>query len=80
MGVKTRIGLMGLTGENGSVELPDDTTLYCPRCGIPVADKGQCLLEFVRIESEESKTGYVLGLSGDCRSCGCYGQPPAVDP
>lgn len=77
--VKTRIGLMGLTGNTGSVELPDEVTLYCPQCGTQVADKGQCLLEFIKIHSGESKTGFVLSLSVNCRNCSCYGKPPAVD-
>jgi hypothetical protein len=77
--VKTRIGLMGLTGEMGSVEMPNEVTLYCPQCKTLVADKGQCLVEFIKIPDKESKTGFVLGLSVDCRSCGCCGKPPAVE-
>ena len=79
--LKTRLGLMGLTGETGSLEMPDGVALYCPQCKAPVADKGQCLVEFIkiRVPPDESKTGFILGLSVDCRSCGCYGKPPATD-
>ncbi|KKP79521.1 MAG: hypothetical protein A2271_01580 [Candidatus Moranbacteria bacterium RIFOXYA12_FULL_35_19] len=75
---KTRIGLTSLGG-GGSVELPEWVTLYCPDCKTQVADKGQCLLEFFKLKSDKSKTGFVLGLSVDCRNCGCYGKPPAVE-
>jgi len=77
---KTRIGTHGLTGEAGSIsEFPDEVTLCCPQCKTLVADKGQCLAEFISIPSKESKTGFILGLIVDCRSCGCNDKPPAID-
>ena len=79
MGVRTRLGIMSLTREGfGSVELPEEITLYCPQCGTEVADKGQCLAEIARVPGE-SKTGFVLVLRVDCRNCGCWDRPPAID-
>lgn len=78
MGVRTRIGTMGLTGHSGSVELPDEVELCCPQCGTPVADKGQCLVQFIKVPNKESKTGMEVRLDADCRSCGCFGRPPAT--
>ncbi|MFZ2226542.1 MAG: hypothetical protein WA064_03735 [Candidatus Moraniibacteriota bacterium] len=78
-GVKTRIGLMSLTGKPGSVEMPDGIVLSCPRCGQLLADKGQCLAEFIIAPCKESKTGFTLELLADCRGCGYNDGPPAVD-
>ncbi len=78
MGTKTRIGIMSLSSKSmGSVELPEEITLYCPQCGTEAADKGQCLLELAEMPGE-SKSGMVVNLIVDCRSCGCYGKPPAA--
>ena len=79
MNERTRIGIMSLVESgNGSVELPSEITLFCPQCGIPVADKGQCLAELAKVKGE-SKTGFVVKLIVDCRSCGYYGGEPAVN-
>jgi NMD protein affecting ribosome stability and mRNA decay len=78
MGVRTRIGTEGLTGKGGSIELPDNIELFCPECGTPAADKGQCLVEFIKIPNKEMKTGWEVRLNVDCRSCGCYNHPPAT--
>lgn len=69
---------MGLTGKSGSVELPDDIMLCCPQCGTLAADKGQCLVGFIKVSDKESKTGMTVMLEVDCRSCGCFGRPPAT--
>jgi len=80
MMAKTRIGTHGLTGEAGSTsDFPDEIELCCPQCGTLAADKGQCVVEFVPVPAkEESKTGFLLGMTVDCRSCGCFGKPPAI--
>jgi len=82
MGVKTRIGFMIPLrgGSGGSVELPEDITLYCPQCGTLCADKGQCLafLEWQPSHTREGVTS--MGLAVDCRNCGCYGEMPSVHP
>ena len=76
----TRIGLSGLTDRGfGSVKLPPEVTLYCPQCNTKAADKGQCKVGFIKVPNEETKTGLELRLDVDCRSCGCYGKPPAVE-
>lgn len=77
-GVRTRIGIEGLTGRGGSIELSDDIVLCCPQCGTPAADKGQCLVGFIKIPNKEMKTGWEVRLNVDCRSCGCFGKPPAT--
>lgn len=78
MGVKTRLGVMSLVkSQMGSVELPGEVTLFCPQCGTQVADKGQCLAELAKVPGE-SKTGFVIKVLVDCRSCGCFGREPAV--
>jgi len=78
MGVRTRLGIVSLVGSQmGSVELPEDVTLFCPQCGTKVADKGQCLAELAKVPGE-SKTGFVVKVVVDCRNCGCYGREPAV--
>jgi len=80
MGVKTRIGIMSLVrGGFGSVDLPEEVTLKCPQCGTEVADKGQCLVEFAKVPDKESKTGCIMRLQVDCRSCGCFGKEPAIE-
>ena len=76
--VRTRIGTMGLTNKFGSVELPDDIVLCCPQCKTPAADKGQCLVGFIKVPNPESKTGMEVRLDVDCRVCGCHGRPPAT--
>jgi hypothetical protein len=76
MGVKTRIGLMGLTGEMGSIELPEEVTLYCPQCGTECMDKGQCGINFTQFNQSTGQRE--LALEVDCRSCGCYGKAPAL--
>lgn len=78
MGVRTRLGIMSLvSNQMGSVELPEEVTLFCPQCGTQVADKGQCLAELAKVPGE-SKTGFVIKVIVDCRNCGCYGKEPAV--
>ena len=77
MGVRTRLGIGALIrSQTGSVELPEEVTLFCPQCGTAVADKGQCLAEMAIVPGE-SKTGFVLKIIVDCRNCGCYGREPA---
>jgi hypothetical protein len=79
VGVKTRLGIMSLvSSQMGSVELPEEVTLFCPQCGTQVADKGQCLAELAKVPGE-SKTGFVIKVMVDCRSCDCFGREPAVD-
>jgi len=78
MGVRTRLGIMSLVESGtGSVELPEEVALFCPQCGTLVADKGQCLVELAKVPGE-SKTGFVVRLVVDCRSCGCQGREPAI--
>ena len=83
MGVKTRLGIMSLVdGQAGSVELPEEVTLFCPQCGTEVADKGQCLAQLEVVPETtrgESKTGFVLKAIVDCRSCGCFGKEVAAE-
>lgn len=77
MGVRTRIGIMSLVRDRkGSIELPEEITLFCPQCGTLVADKGQCLAELSLIPGE-SKTGFIVRLLVDCRNCGCSDKEPA---
>lgn len=79
MSVRTRIGIMQLVrSRTGSVELPEEVTLYCPQCGTEVADKGNCLAS-LNIVQGESKTGFVLKLLVDCRVCSCDGKEPGAD-
>lgn len=79
-GVKTRIGIMSLVkGGFGSVDLPEEVTLKCPQCGTEVADKGQCPVELAKVPDKESKTGFIVKLLVDCRTCGCYGREPAIN-
>ncbi|MEK7553084.1 MAG: hypothetical protein AAB504_00110 [Patescibacteria group bacterium] len=69
---------MSLTNNQmGSIELPEEITLFCPQCGTQVADKGQCLAELAMIPGE-SKTGFIVKLIVDCRNCDCYGKEPAI--
>ena len=78
MGVRTRLGIVSLiSGQGGSVELPEEVTLFCPQCGTEVADKGQCLAELAKVPGK-SQTGFVVKVMVDCRNCGCYGQEPGV--
>lgn len=78
MGVRTRLGIAALVNsQGGSVELPEEITLFCPQCGEKAADKGQCLVGLVKIP-EKSKTGFVVRLMVDCRACGCYGKEPGA--
>lgn len=76
---KTRITHRGLNGKEGSIEMPEGVSYCCPRCGTSLADKDQCLAEFVLIPSDDSVTGFVLGMLADCRSCGYNSGPPAVN-
>ena len=79
MGARTRIGIMQLVrSRTGSAELPEEITLYCPQCGAEVADKGNCLVSLNAVPGD-SKTGFVVKLLVDCRTCGCDGREPAVD-
>ena len=78
MGVKTRIGTDGLLGGVGSVEMPEGVTLCCPQCKTLVADKGQCLAEFIMIPLDEPIGDFSLGIHVDCRNCGCSSKPPSV--
>ena len=76
--VKTRLGIMSLVDSgSGSVELPEEITLYCPQCGTEVADKGQCLAELAKVPGE-SKTGFIVKLMVDCRCCGCLDREPGI--
>jgi len=79
MSVKTRIGLGILTkSRSGSVELPEEVTLYCPQCGTKVADKGQCSVSFANVFDEFGAS--VLRLLVDCRNCGCHDREPSQFP
>lgn len=79
MGVRTRIGIAALTTEKmGSIELPEEVTLYCPQCGTLCSDKGQCLLELAEMPDEERKMAVKLIV--DCRNCDCYGKAPSTRP
>jgi hypothetical protein len=63
----------------GSVELPPDVTLACPRCRELVTDKGQCVAEFR--PTDYQPTGVArLALVVDCRGCGCSDQAPLIIP
>ena len=77
--LKTRITYMGLTGKEGSVEMPEGVSYCCPKCGTLVADKGDCLVEFILIPCEDSVTGSVLSILADCRACGYNSGPPAIN-
>lgn len=63
----------------GSVELPEEITMYCPQCGTEVADKGQCLAELRPWPDPNSKTGFVVKLTIDCRTCGCLDREPTIN-
>lgn len=75
-----KISVVPLIRGCGSLELPIRITLYCPQCGEPVADKGQCSAELARVPDKNSKTGFIarLQVSG-CRKCSCDGREPAID-
>lgn|GEM_PF-1941358 len=77
-GVRTRIGTESMTGRSGSFEIPDNIVVLCPQCGTPAADKGQCLVELIKIPNKEFKTGWEVRLNVDCRVCGCFNKPPAT--
>ena len=78
MSPKTKLGIGSLViSQRGSVELPDEVILLCPKCGIEVADKGQCIAELARVPGE-SKTGFVVRLIVSCRNCGCFAREPAI--
>ncbi len=80
MGTRTRIGISGLVRSlQGSVELSEEVTLYCPQCGTECADKGQCLLSFGCVPVPEKKNMEVK-LLVDCRTCGCFGEAPVIFP
>lgn len=74
---------MSLTREFGSVALPTGVVLYCPQCGEPCGDEGQCKLDFVITSELEFVRQYPhaiepVGLLIDCRSCGCMNVPPTL--
>ncbi len=84
MSVKTRLGIAPLLSDQmmpqkGSLTMPDEVTFYCPNCGSPSADKGQCLVEVAKVPGK-SKTGFIVKIIVDCRSCGSFGEEPGVDP
>lgn len=80
--MSTRIGLAPLLeAKAGSVALPDEITLYCPQCGTPCADKGQCIIELKTAnrnpeDNHFDEFPFYVELVVDCRSCGCYGSAP----
>lgn len=75
MGVKTKIGIAALSSNQmGSIELPEEITLYCPQCGAKCADKGQCLIGLVPFDKERKLA--VKLIIDDCRACGCFGKAP----
>ena len=85
----TRIGFSGL-GMMGSVKLPDNIIMYCPRCGTEVADKGECLVSFAltlnlnepptkKPQSLEKKNVFQVVLEVDCRNCSCANEPPIAE-
>jgi len=80
---KTCIGTMGLIpgSSGGSVELPQQVTLYCPQCGTEAADKGQCIVSFMKIpnNNQASATYFEVVLMVDCRTCGCSDRAPGMD-
>lgn len=80
MGVRTRIEISSLIkSRTGSIELPEEITLCCPRCGTKVADKGQCLAELTLVPSElENAFRFIVQLMVDCRNCGCFNQSPVI--
>lgn len=79
MGVVVRIGIAALVRSRlGSVALPEEITLYCPRCGTPCCDKGQCKLSIDKFVDCEKKI-MEARLAVDCRVCGCYGESPKAD-
>lgn len=80
MGTRTRIGIASLVkSRTGSVELPEEVTLYCPRCSTLASDKGQCILELGVIPDIE-KGILEIKLYVDCRICGCYEEAPLLIP
>ncbi len=80
MGEQTRIGTAALVeSRGGSIVLPPEVTLYCPRCNEKVADKGNCLVSF-QTEFDPEKGFFVLRLAVDCRVCNFNGTEPATAP
>lgn len=80
-GVKTRIGIAGLVkSRTGSVELPEEVTLCCPRCKTECADKGDCLLELRPTPNLEKKPAQIeVRLMVDCRVCGLDSEMPILE-
>ena len=73
-----RIGLASLLRNRmGSVALPEEVRLACPRCGEAVADDGNCLVEISGVVNPEEKR-LEAKLHVDCRTCGYDGENPVV--
>ena len=70
MSVKTRIGFFTIARGPGSVELPEEVTLFCPQCRTKVADKGDCIANFLGVP--DNSRNLVVKLVVDCRKCGCH--------
>jgi len=76
----TRLGLMSLLSSHcGSVALPEEITMYCPRCKTKCMDKGQCAVEVAKFPPKNGGEKMEAKLIVDCRVCGCYGESPLVD-
>jgi hypothetical protein len=78
MNHQTRIGFGSLGIGPGSITLPEQVTLVCPRCETPVADKGQCIANFEVIPDPKSITQASVKVLVDCRNCGCSMCEPAI--
>jgi hypothetical protein len=75
-----RIGLASmLQGRMGSVALPEEVKLFCPQCGEPVMDKGQCALEMREVFDATPRTT-IARLLVDCRVCQCVDKEPTTRP
>lgn len=82
-----KLGLMPILGgsRSGSVELPPEITFYCPQCGTEAADKGQCIVSlapmpYKKIGEAPTRAEVMVAVIVDCRTCGCYGEPPSHFP
>ena len=74
----TRFSIAGVSRQKmGSVVLPG-INLVCPKCGEPVADKGQCLAGLISVVDDDSCTGFIVKLQIDCRSCQADDVAPAI--
>lgn len=79
-GPRVRVDLLDLMSKvvYKGLSLPEGVMLCCPRCEAPAGEDGDCLLELIRVPSEESKTGYIMVLHVFCMKCGCQHKPPGL--